>query len=928
MYITLSSKNEASNSRFINKFQDTLTLPPDSMVALASATINQEENDDNLTIPADQYIYLRFDGQNIIRLQPNPGVTTEYTKQEFVDRMNVLIPASKPYGADILFELDAAGDILVKFYTESNYDYDIDFMTQIYGSNTRPASFVKSRDPVLNADRAFFRDIQTVIGTISASSPIQFQTQMSLGLPTQHSINITDPAQELYVQTAGISQAFNRAKVFDWQDDLENHIYDSFGVVFAPQNAAAPFESNQNMWMINWGVSQYDRANNAYTGIPFDVLNGAKPYKESLQLHGDFTSSLLIFNNDTNAFETTAGTWLPGDTFRHYLTLANRGGLVPNDAALYCPIWRKDSYDGLVFSCVGNLNHVPNAPDRQYNTLGLQHEPASGFLEDQADLDATDVEFIQRMGFDDATQSTPCNKAIGVHSGWGQNEAGSNLLNITPAFKAIKSIEISVLTSEVESSFNNLPFLNRRDPSDGNGADQSLLARLSFTGGIITSGESSAISFYCRPVDDSPYNTGTQLQILRVVAGKHDNLTQSSVVDIAMNNSEAFDIRISSRNNTQVPINFAPQDGTGTRINIGWGDRLGIVVSYTKGDTLLKVSIWKIAAAFNTATVYTASQVVAPATFEGLNNSTGFGAKEDEGGPTTVASNGFNGIVGHFRAYNFPAAMTEPTLPQSDLGDAFYDALGKQWVAAWDNSLSVMAPETDLFFANSDPKYAVTGNRYQVDPDEEETNNYCPIFANYMGTPNANRHTNANYPDMVDLYNIPNIMLPFAANYKGVDNLNASVYTGNGGGIVDTGSYSTFLDVKNEDAANRRDIEPYTWYAPGPANPWNEITMTGVATFELNQAIRIHIENLPHRTFNGTTGNLSKAIYEIQSDADKKNVLDNTKTMTVSIPEKIRIPLNNAGNVIINQFDVVITDQEDKELQNLKNHTSLTLEIN
>ncbi len=925
MYITLSSKNEASNTRFTNKFTEMITFPPNSNVALASATINQNLDDNRITIPADQYIYLRYDGQNIIRLQPNPGVLTHYTKQEFVDRMNALIPASKPYGSDIVFELDAADDIILKFYTEANYDYDIDFMTQIYGANNRPASFVKARDPVDNADRPFFRDIQTIIGTISQSEPIQFQTQLSMGLPTQHSIDITDPAQEVYVNTPGISRAFNRAKVFDWQDDLENHIYDSFGVVFAPQNDAAPFESPQNMWMINWGVSQYDRANNAYNGVPFDVLNGAKPYKESLQLKGNFTSTLSIFNNETNAFENINRTWLPGDTFRHYLTLANRGGLAPNDAALYIPIWRQDSYNGLIFSCVGNLNHVPNAPDRQYNTLGLEHEPASGFLEDQADFEATDVDFITRMGFDDPTENTPCNKAIGVHSGWGQNEAGSNLLNITPAFKALKSIDISVLTSEVESSFNNLPFLNRRDPNDGNGADQSLLGRLSFTGGIITSGESSAISFYCRPVDDSPYNSGTQQQILRVVAGKHDNNTQTSVVEIAMNQSQPWDIRVSSRNNTQVPINFNPVDGGATRINIGWGDRLGIVISYTKGDTTLKVTIWKIAAAFNSATPYTASQVVAPATYEGINNPTGFGAAEDQGA-STVASTGFNGIVGHFRAYNFPAAMTEPTLPQSDLGDNFYDALGKQWITAWDNSLAVMAPETDLFFADADPKYAVTGNRYQDDPDEEETNNYCPIFANYMGTPNANRHTNANYPDMVDIYNIPNIMLPFAANYKGVDNLDASVYTGNGGGIVDTGSYATFLDVKNEDAANRRDVEPYTWYLPGIANPWNEITMDGVSTFVLNQAIRIHIENFPHRTLNGTTGNFSKAIYEIQSDADKK-VDDESKTMTMTVPERIKIPLGNVGPLLTNQFDVLLTDQDDQELTNIKDHTSITITI-
>ena len=924
MYITLSSKNESSNSRFTNKFLDMITIPPNSNVALASATINQNLDDNRITIPADQYIYLRYDGQNIIRLQPNPGVTTSYTKQEFVDRMNILIPPSKPYGADIIFELDGNEDISLKFYTEPDYDYTFDFMDQIYGGNIRPASFVKSRDPRLAADRAFFRDIQTVIGTISQSEPIQFQTTMSIGLPTQHSINITDPSQEVYVQTAGISRAFNRAKCFDYQDDLDNHIYDSFGVCLPPQNLAAPHESNQNWWEINWGVSQYSRTNNAYTGIPFDVLDGRTDFKESLKLKGDFTSSISIWNNSTNQFDITNKTWLPGDVFRHYLTRASDGGHVPNTAALYVPIWRQDSFKGLVFCCVGNLNHVPNAPDRQYNTLELLHEPASGFLEEQADFDGTDALFLQRMGFDDATLNTPCNKAIGVHSGWGQNEAGSNLQNITPAFKALKSIAIDRTTTQPVSYFNNLPILHRRDPTDGNGADQSLLGRLSFTGGIITSLESAACQFFCIPQDDSGYNTGTQQQILQVVAGKHDNGTESPFITIAMNNSQAYDIAISSRDNTQVPINMTPMNGP-TRINIAWGDRLGVVLSYTKGDTTLKVTIWKIAADYASAVPYIATQVVAPGTYAGLNNPTGFGPKESQGA-TTVASNGFSGIVGHFRWYNFTAATTELTLPQSDLGTPFSEGLGEQWIQGFDLDLIVMSPDTDIIFASADPKYAVTGNREQTDPDELETDNYCPLFANYMGTPNANRHANANYPDLVDIYNIPNIMLPFAANYKGVDNLDASVYLGDGGGIVDTGSYSTFLDVVNEDAVNRRDVEPYTWYAPGIANPWNDIMIKGISIFELNQAIRIHINNLPHRTLNGTTGNLSKCIYELQMDADEK-VDDDAKTMSKTIPERLYIPLENSGPVILNQFEVLITNQDDIELENIKNHTSLTIDI-
>jgi len=102
--------------------------------------------------------------------------------------------------------------------------------------------------------------------------------------------------------------------------------------------------------------------------------------------------------------------------------------------------------------------------------------------------------------------------------------------------------------------------------------------------------------------------------------------------------------------------------------------------------------------------------------------------------------------------------------------------------------------------------------------------------------------------------------------------------------------------------------------------------MDGVSTFILNQAIRIHIENLPHRTLNGTTGNFSKAIYELQSDADEK-ITDADKTMTKTIPERIYIPLENSGPIMLNQFNVLITDQDDKELENIKDHSSLTIDI-
>ena len=926
MYITLSSKNEASNSRFINKFGDTITLPPGSSVALASITLNQEANDNRITVPEGQYIYLRFDGQNIMRVQPNPSQAVTYSKQEFVDKMNTLIPAVKPYGSNVLFQLDGNDDIEILFYTEPAYDYPIDFGTYIWGANVRPQSFYGVRDNVSGLDLPQFNDVTTANGTQTISAPIQFNADISFGVPAYASYDVP-LGKNIYIDTPGISRAFNRAKVFDFHDDLANTIYDSFGVCWGPQNAAPPYEDHLNRWIINWGISEYSRAENKYVKIPAYINNVEGDFKENFLLKGDYTYALNIWNQETNDFDTFTGNYLPGDVFQHYLqlpTLPNQ--TLPNDAQLYCPMYRQLNYGGLLYSYHANLRQFQEA-DRQFNSGRTAHEPASGLLQAQADTPMYDNDWISRMGFDsDSLAVQPCGKAIGVHSGYGQNTVYQNMNNVVPFFIGGQNKAVTKLIGQSEDYFNNLVFLHRRDQAGGLGNTQDLLERVSLTRGKLTSLESAGFQIFCYVGNDTAYNNAVDVNEMLLLGGKRDNDSEGFLLKLHLNQSQAYDVSIASKDHTQAHQFLAPTGGAG-RINIQPGDRLGIICTYTRGDTKLKIGIWKINATYDTATPYFAETTVATGTFVGLNNAQTIGALESSGYAGTLAGNGFNGAVGHFRWYGFPAATTEPTLPQDDAGLAFYDSLGKQWVSDFSSSLVTYAPGLLTPFNSTEVKYAVTGNRYQNDAVETEFNNYCPAFMNERGLASPNRLVNALYPDLVDIYCVPNVMLPFATNYEGVHNLPASTYTGNGGGITNNNLYESFLDIENEDAANRREIAPYTWYDPGDDNPWNEITAEGVPTTELNQAVRVHIENLPHRTYNGTTGNLSKAIYEIQSDSDKKDVIPSTRTMAVSVPEKIRIPMNNPGNIVLNQFDVLITDQEDKELQNIKDHTSITLEI-
>lgn len=924
MYITLSSKNEASNSRFTNKFLDNIVIQEGSSVALVGATINQATTADLMIIPANTYIYLRTNGVNIIRFQPNV-VDTTYTQSEFVNRMNALVALNKPYGININFRIDGKS-IAIDIYAEDDFDYNIDFMDYVWGGNVRPQVFNPAYQTALAGNYPFFNNIMASTATTSDQEPIQFQVIGSIGLPEQYSYPVTG-GKQLTRDTTHASRAFDRARVFDYHDDLENHIYDSFGICWGPQNAAAPLEDVENKWVVNWGNATFDRALNAYTKIPANVVPAdASDFKESLELRGDYTTQLSVWNSETNSLDTFASTYLPGDVMQHYLTNTSDAPPAPNTIALYNPIWRKLSYDGLHYWLPCSLDHKNDAADRQYNTLRLKHEEANNFLQNQADVPNLGPLLPTSMGFANGQESS-CNRAIGVASGFGQNNANTDLDRITPSFISLKTAEIVRDTSEPVNYFNNLPKLTRRDVGDGLGAEQTTQDRIKLTNYKIESLESTAYQIFCIPEDDSAYNNAAIQYAVCLLGGKHDNGTETPVLYLYMNQSIATDIRIASKGAGQLDQQLTLLDGTGTRINPQWGSRYGVCVTYTAGDTKLKATVWEIAADYSTATPYSAEAILSTGIYKGLPDVTCIGGTATGQGAASVATlRCMSGTIGHFRLYNFTAGTTEATLPTSADSTAFLDSIGSQWTNNFYNSIICCIPKTDNLFSNQERKYAVTGEGGQPNNDDEvERNNYCPVVFNEIGA-SLNALVNTNYPDLVDVFFIPNVNIKYADNFEGVNNLDITAYTGTGSGIVLTDSYSSFLSVPNQDVINQREIAPYTWYEPGNGNPYAEIEINEKSSEDEAQVLRINIDNLPIRTYNGTTGNLSKCIYELQSDADQV-IRDNKKTMTKTIPEKVRIPLNNAGPIVMNSFDVVIMNQNEIEVTDLVDHTSVTVEI-
>ena len=75
---------------------------------------------------------------------------------------------------------------------------------------------------------------------------------------------------------------------------------------------------------------------------------------------------------------------------------------------------------------------------------------------------------------------------------------------------------------------------------------------------------------------------------------------------------------------------------------------------------------------------------------------------------------------------------------------------------------------------------------------------------------------------------------------------------------------------------------------------------------------RIHIDNLPVQSYNGNVGMMDRCIYQTGSVLPVREIGTNFVNNSMSVPQKVWIPLNNAGSLHLNQFDVKISDLEDK----------------
>ncbi len=909
MIISLSSQeaNGGNHASFSNHLRDNIIIPPNSKVALISASLRQYAIDKRLKIPAGTAFFLRFDGQNIQKFVPT-NIEKEYSTQEFADAMNALLQANSPYGARILFTVNANFDLGFKFFCPDDYDDPIDYLTYIHGSKIRTQNWKTLANTTAT---------RNIYAGSSVLEPIQFEliNSPSYTLPAQNSY-VAPPGKNFQIQRAGASHAFNRARVFDHRDDVENTIYDSFGIVAGPITAGGA-QNVGNGFLVNWGQSSFDRANDNYSKAPGDF--GGADYKEELQLRGDYTTLLAIWNNETNAFDTSTNTYQPGDVIQHFLINTADAQPAPQTSALYNPFWRKIDYYGMVGWWSLNLNNSTTPGDREYRTLRIQHESAFNFLQDQNDNPSTGNDFLTALGYDN-TNKTACNRGIGVYSGWGNTDELTNEAQL-PLFWAKVATAATIESGLPLSFFNNIPKFYRRNPGSGLGATADWGQQVLFQRPI-TMRNSSGFSLFLTPNDDALWNNDPNRHIMTVLGGRNSVGASTGLFEIALNNLEAWDVRFTPYLNTGVTVElqlFEP--GTPNQITFTAGNYYGFIVSYTMADTIIKCTCFEMNPTMTSATLYDGFTTAPLIGWDRLADCEGIAGQNTV---STDCTKFFAGSIGQVRIFNWPHTLTEATLP-SGLGVDFVTELGTQFIGQFDSQIVNLEPERTNLFTSQERKYAVIGNHIMED-GADETSNYCPVFYNLIDPASSTIYNNNFYPDLVDIYNIPNMRLPIAQNYNDVQFLPIEAYTGEGSGIVLLNDLNAILTVVNEDNANQRALIPYTWFNPGLTNPYAEFEIVVRDSIIEDQVLRICLDNLPVQSWNGKNGNISKCIYQVISQKLEDTTIQ-YRNVVINVPQKVFIQLNNPGDIVLNSIDVSIRDINDVVEINMVDYTNLMIEI-
>ena len=868
MLINLSSTGESSPSKFTNYFLDNITLKPNSKLCLIRASLTRNATHLSFTLPAGITISYRTSPYDVITKVLNV-VDTRYTADTLTDRLNELLNGLISYGYEIEVYTDKVGE----------HDFEVNitsFLNETKWQNTNLNShlFGNTEDFFMNHKQCkMLGGLDLTLPTIDQGNElrgVRFNAILRQGFGGGWGSNITIPAGQvnkgsynMTTESGGFGSSFITY--------VNPPINDNFFVVMEHatfNDADDRYTTGGAAGMIGWG--------NAHpVKLTYNALGTTNA------LHGRLNLSLKDHTN--NALDNIITVPInPGDVIQYKVEKGQTAGAYDTNN-LYAPNLQVRGHYGLILWIPNRIvagggvyfwnNHFCryesyNAYWNAYNTNALLEQHLNTY------------------------------NMYGARAGRGQK--GSEERQIDGAFRSVIN-PVTTTGIDILSSPGNLwdrcPFYRAYSNTAGvtNIADFGQYHLLDVNG--IPSGVQP--TFYSCTFglhNKAGHTTQTKRGFLGGVTVKETlvfNTAGTVTPDCTIIEKDGV---------TNHALNLV--NGTGTRIPWAFANiylfQLKMFGSANPNGMVMVTDLTTNEVYFSTVT-FTAG---------GLDELKQICACDE----TLVDNQQYlHGYVYDWRIYqhnlNSDTALTSWDALVLDqrayyAGGAWSDATG----GPYGKTIFTTLYDTGEFkYCN----WGADNNQLTQTP-----------FISCEGTPTV--YDNGWY-NFTDVFFYPCIRMPVADK---VTNLTPyHIYDDAGQGIVASNDLDAYLNFTNYNRVTEVHIEAQSNNEQNLSTDPIALTQSEQSEVDIDDKIfNVEIKNLPHRTYNGTINTFDKTIYTVGSLINGKTI-ENKRVIELYPPQKTFVELNNAGDLVLNQLEVQISDEFGIQETDLQQETHLTLEI-
>ncbi len=905
MLINLNSIDEPNPRNFRNTLSDNIEIKPDSYICLTGATITRNNHVQKIVLETNATITIKLMPYDIVEFSLAAG---SYTVDEFCALINTNFPKFN-VGGDIYGDVSAIVTMnAVKIGTITDKQIRFDF------------------DSIGNVN-----DIEGVNNKLGIDPRFAFFKVQSISGKSNPNIRPGTIGSSACSLLGGNSASYGCAGMVA----TETTTYNPNGYTpptnqenkLAMNMAATPFDYSANFFFIAQpnlsnikflaGRATYDEAGNRYSAAPtFGSAGWTNPSGEvnNLPYYFNFKDTgnfdFYVLNKNTAVFDV----------------IGNDLGYEPGD---YINIFHADSS---VKVPLGNGEiRYPFVSHLQSNGLGLLYlmqlsvggVPVSWNSTNSKVLDLTEYVTAQMntirlnnwTAYDTFWQAQGHNshaRPIGVRVGTGVQAEGTYVdCNNNGGFLWRQNTDqpvalIDLQTGNANAKLNGTPYFKRYSAGAAPSVSPDVRSHLliSATDGILLKNFPYMMSFYFRIEDDTAKLPGGSIDQHSLV----NSITQQTIVSVLPANGAAHDFEI--RMDGGAVFNYTPLDSGANRINVAYGSDYYMAVKYT-GTTHQQIQLDIVDLV--TGIIYTQTQVIGAAFIEKVGS---ISAQETNPFVALNYSKSLNGYFGHLRIH-------------TKCQNAAFLTTG--WDTIFTDQIAYLRNGTisgNVWWAYREQIIGSKNAQYQVVSNINSSRTLTPCFdKDTLLLPKDDTWGDFINPYFRHAY--------YTRNDNRITNLDVHDYQGDEKGLLNvaklnTGSLDTFT-FPDEDARGNVVKEPEQIYVNEPLFPTDPI-IADVAKVELeDKTVYIEIPNLPHRSYNGVTKTQDKTIGVVPVTGLNANRLerDNLNIITAYPPSKNWIPLNNPGQIPLNELQVKLIDVRGKELDasEIVQETSVSIEI-